>query len=63
MSKSANYWSKDVCGKEALNYNSRNEFKRGSPSAYNKAIKNNVKPRIFLTSIKKNNAGLSNKVH
>jgi len=40
MKKSANYWSKDACSEEALMYNTRNEFKCGSPSAYNKAIKN-----------------------
>jgi hypothetical protein len=41
MRKSANYWSKDVCSKEALKYNTKNEFKHGSPSAYSKVIKNN----------------------
>jgi hypothetical protein len=41
MKKPANYWSKDACGEEALKYDTRNEFRRGSITAYNKALKNN----------------------
>jgi len=34
------YWTKERCQKEALNYNTRNEFKKGSRSAYTSAHKN-----------------------
>ena len=37
--KKNNYWIKEKCQKEALKYNSRNDFKKGSPVAYSKSIK------------------------
>lgn len=39
MRKPSGYWNEDNCRKEAMKYNSRNEFKHGNNSAYNVARK------------------------
>ena len=36
------YWTIDRIKEEALKYKSRNDFKKGSPSAYSKALANNL---------------------
>lgn len=35
-----NYWTYEICKEEALKYKTRSDFKKGSPTAYKKSIKN-----------------------
>jgi len=42
------FWTKEKCAEEALKYNSRSEFEKGSPSAYVKSGKMGWKDEICL---------------
>lgn len=44
--KRLNYWTKDKCKEEALKYNTKSEFEKGSPTAYVKSGKMGWKDEI-----------------
>ena len=50
--KPKGYWTLETCKKEALEYSSRNEFKIGSSSAYNKARQEKWLDKICMHMIK-----------
>ena len=37
MRKSKNFWTKEECQKEALKYNTKNEYSKNSSGSYNRA--------------------------
>jgi predicted GIY-YIG superfamily endonuclease len=52
--KPSNHWNvKENCKKEALKYETRNEFKKGSGSTYNSSLRNNWLDEFFPKKTKK----------